>query len=83
VKDDPSGNDFGHQESRNGYDTQGSYYVQLPDGRLQQVNYNVNGDSGYVAEVIYEGQAQYPDQQQQQHSYQPAPQQWWSDFHYS
>ncbi|XP_076059587.1 uncharacterized protein LOC143036224 [Oratosquilla oratoria] len=66
VKDDYSGNDFGHQEARDGYDTQGSYYVQLPDGRLQKVSYIVNGDSGYVAEVTYEGEAQYPE-------YKPAP----------
>ncbi|XP_053650920.1 pro-resilin-like [Cherax quadricarinatus] len=64
VKDD--GNDFGHQESRDNYDTKGTYYVQLPDGRLQKVIYYVNGDSGYVAEVSYEGEAQYP-------AYQPAP----------
>ncbi|XP_064122113.1 pro-resilin-like [Macrobrachium nipponense] len=66
VKDDYSGNDFGHQEARDGYDTQGSYYVLLPDGRLQKVSYNVNGDSGFVAEVTYEGEAQYPE-------YHPAP----------
>ncbi|XP_047471420.1 cuticle protein 7-like [Penaeus chinensis] len=66
VKDDYSGNDFGHQETRNDYDTQGSYYVLLPDGRLQKVAYTVNGDSGYVAEVSYEGEAQYPE-------YHPAP----------
>ncbi|XP_066981526.1 pro-resilin-like [Macrobrachium rosenbergii] len=70
VKDDYSGNDFGHQESRDGYNTQGSYYVQLPDGRLQKVTYTVNGDSGYVAEVSYEGEAQYP---QPSGGYQPAP----------
>ncbi|XP_042239585.1 cuticle protein 19.8-like [Homarus americanus] len=70
VKDDYSGNDFGHQESRDGYDTQGSYYVLLPDGRLQKVDYTVNGDSGYVAEVTYEGEAQYPAAQP---SYNPAP----------
>ncbi|XP_069972830.1 cuticle protein 7-like [Penaeus vannamei] len=66
VIDDYSGNNYGHQESRDGYNTQGSYYVQLPDGRLQKVTYYVDGDSGYVAEVTYEGQAQYP-------AYQPAP----------
>ncbi|XP_076059588.1 uncharacterized protein LOC143036225 [Oratosquilla oratoria] len=66
VKDDYSGNDFGHQEARDGYDTQGSYYVQLPDGRLQKVSYTVNGDSGFVADVTYEGEAQYPE-------YKPAP----------
>ncbi|XP_042236067.1 cuticle protein 8-like [Homarus americanus] len=32
VNDANSGNDYGHNEGRNGYDTQGSYYVQLPDG---------------------------------------------------
>ncbi|KAK8392398.1 hypothetical protein O3P69_014634 [Scylla paramamosain] len=68
VKDEYSGNDFGAQEARDGYDTQGSYYVQLPDGRLQKVTYTVNGDSGFVAEVTYEGEAQYPQQ-----SYAPAP----------
>ncbi|XP_042859591.1 cuticle protein 18.6-like [Penaeus japonicus] len=66
VVDDYSGNNYGHQESRDGYNTQGSYYVQLPDGRLQKVTYYVDGDSGFVAEVSYEGQAQYP-------AYQPAP----------
>ncbi|XP_063589578.1 uncharacterized protein LOC134766573 [Penaeus indicus] len=66
VRDDYSGNDFGHQETRNNYNTQGSYYVLLPDGRLQKVTYTVNGDSGYVVEVSYEGEAQYPE-------YKPAP----------
>ncbi|KAK8392564.1 hypothetical protein O3P69_014752 [Scylla paramamosain] len=69
VKDDYSGNDFGQEESRDGYNTQGSYYVLLPDGRLQRVNYRVEGDSGFLAEVSYEGEAQYPQQQ----SYGPAP----------
>ncbi|XP_063601179.1 uncharacterized protein LOC134777282 [Penaeus indicus] len=46
-------------ESRDGDYTQGSYYVQLPDSRLQKVTYYVNGDSGYVAEISYEGEARY------------------------
>ncbi|XP_064111981.1 pro-resilin-like [Macrobrachium nipponense] len=71
VKDDYSKNDFGHQENRNGYDTKGTYYVQLPDGRLQKVTYYVNGDSGYVAEVSYQGEAYYP---QPAKGYPPAPQ---------
>ncbi|XP_027227393.2 cuticle protein 21 [Penaeus vannamei] len=66
IKDDYSGNDFGHQEARDGYKTEGNYYVQLPDGRLQQVEYTVDGDSGYVAEVSYEGEAKHPE-------YIPAP----------
>ncbi|XP_063884607.1 cuticle protein 21-like [Scylla paramamosain] len=69
VKDDYSSNDYGHQETRDGYNTQGSYYVQLPDGRLQEVTYTVNGDSGFVAQVMYHGEAQYPTQQ----SYGSAP----------
>ncbi|XP_037801913.1 uncharacterized protein LOC119596649 [Penaeus monodon] len=56
VSDDSSSNEFGHQEARDGDHTQGSYYVQLPDGRLQTVTYFVDGDSGYVAEVNYEGE---------------------------
>jgi len=51
---------FGHKEERNGYQTQGLYYVLLPDGRLQKVAYTVDKDSGYVAHVSYEGTAQYP-----------------------
>nr|XP_027216607.1 pro-resilin-like [Penaeus vannamei] len=68
VNDPPSGNDFGHQEARDGPNTQGSYYVLLPDGRLQKVTYTVNGDSGYVADVTYEGEASTP------RPYTPAPQ---------
>ena len=67
VKDDYSGNDFGHNEARDGYNTQGSYYVLLPDGRLQKVTYTVDGESGFVAEVSYDGEAQYAEE------YKPAP----------
>ena len=31
-------NKFGQEEQRDGYNTQGSYYVNLPDGRTQKVN---------------------------------------------
>ena len=77
VKDDYYGANFNAQESRDGYNTQGAYYVALPDGRTQKVTYYVDGDSGYVAEVSYEGEAQYPEQQSYQPakpSYKPAPQ---------
>ncbi|XP_042893376.1 pro-resilin-like [Penaeus japonicus] len=70
VNDQPSGKNYGHQEARDGPNTQGSYFVLLPDGRLQRVTYTVNGDSGYVAEVVYEGEAQYPSTQR---PYTPAP----------
>lgn len=58
---DYSGNDFGHHDSRDGDNTEGSYFVLLPDGRLQTVTYYVDGDSGFVAEVKYEGVAHYAE----------------------
>ena len=71
MKDDYSGNNYGHQETRDGYNTQGTYYVLLPDSRLQRVDYTVSKDSGFVAQVSYEGEAQYP--QQQGNGYGPPP----------
>ncbi|KAG7161013.1 Pro-resilin-like 173, partial [Homarus americanus] len=73
VRDDYSGNDYGHEESRDGYNTQGTYSVLLPDGRVQRVTYYVDGDSGYVAEVTYEGEASTQPTIPPQHSYRPAP----------
>ena len=60
VKDQPSYNDYSHQESSdgNGYVT-GSYRTLLPDGRTQTVNYKADDYSGYVADVKYEGEAKY------------------------
>ena len=40
--------------------TSGSYLVYLPDGYLQTVTYHVDGSAGYVAQVEYKRQAQYP-----------------------
>ena len=68
VKDDYTSNNYGQDEKREGYATSGSYYVALPDGRLQRVSYSVDGDGGYVAEVSYEGEAQYPAEK----AYKPA-----------
>ena len=59
VKDDYSGNDFGHTETRDGYNTEGSFYVLLPDGRIQKVTYTVNKDSGFVATVEFEGEVKH------------------------
>ena len=33
-------------EKSDGSRTSGSYYVALPDGRVQKVTYSVDGDSG-------------------------------------
>ncbi|XP_042226799.1 cuticle protein 21-like [Homarus americanus] len=73
VKDEYVGDVFGHQETRDGDNTQGSYYMQLPDGRLQTVTYYVDGDSGYVADVKYESEAHYPDSHETREYARPRP----------
>jgi len=59
VADDHSGVQFTKQEDRQDYNTQGSYRVALPDGRVQTVSYTADED-GFQAQVAYEGEAQYP-----------------------
>ena len=61
VEDAPSYNSFGHQETSDGKVVTGSYRVALPDGRVQTVTYKVDGYSGFVADVQYEGVAKYPE----------------------
>ncbi|KAI9552953.1 hypothetical protein GHT06_020838 [Daphnia sinensis] len=60
VKDKESYADFVHSESSDAKVTTGSYRVELPDGRTQIVSYRAD-DSGYTADVQYEGEAQYPE----------------------
>merc|ERR1739844_658341 len=67
VADDYSGSTWGATEQRDGYATSGSYNVALPDGRIQTVTYRVDDAyGGYIADVTYSGEAQYPE-------YKPAP----------
>ncbi|XP_076061372.1 cuticle protein 21-like [Oratosquilla oratoria] len=73
VKDEESGNDFGQQEVRDDERTEGSHYVQLPDGRLQKVTYYVDGGSGFVAEVTYEGEAHYPEPESSEETIYTSP----------
>merc|ERR1712060_909030 len=62
VHDDYSGAAFQQTESDDGTGVRdGSYSVNLPDGRIQHVNYHANDIDGYVAEVTYDGTASYPD----------------------
>nr|XP_027207755.1 cuticle protein 8-like [Penaeus vannamei] len=69
VADGYSGVNLGHSESPRRLQDEGSYSVDLPDGRKQTVKYVDNGD-GLVAEVSYEGEAQYPEHTP---AYKPAP----------
>ncbi|RVE40248.1 hypothetical protein evm_015102 [Chilo suppressalis] len=76
VKDEQSGNDFGHREARQGDRAEGLYYVLLPDGRKQTVEYEAD-ENGYKPRISYEdtglvsggynrnGQSGYQDYQNQ------------------
>merc|ERR1712141_579598 len=66
VQDDYSKANFAANENRDGDVVTGEYRVALPGGRTQIVTYTANGYDGYVADVKYEGVAQYPE-------YKPAP----------
>merc|ERR550534_3257379 len=62
VADDYSKAAFSQTESNDGTGVvEGSYQVNLPDGRVQTVTYHANDIDGYVAEVSYAGEAQYPE----------------------
>merc|ERR1712055_52384 len=62
VADDYSGAAFNQAESNDGTGVvEGSYSVNLPDGRTQHVNYHANDYDGYVADVTYDGVAAYAD----------------------
>merc|ERR1712018_373361 len=70
VADDYSKSTFNAEETSDGAsNVQGSYRVALPDGRIQTVTYTSNAYDGYVADVTYEGTAQYPEAK----PYHPAP----------
>ena len=77
VKDEYSGQDFGAEEARSGYNTDGEYTVLLPDGRKQIVTYKVSDEeSGFVADVRYEGEAReydYKPNYNPKPVYKPAP----------
>ena len=70
VKDDYTYNDYAHEEVADdkGY-VKGSYRVLLPDGRTQTVTYTADDNTGYVADVKYDGEAKYPSYD----SYKPKP----------
>jgi len=74
VEDNSSGNQFGHSETSHAGDTEGTYHVLLPDGRLQTVEYTVRRHAGFQATVQYQGIARsvYQPVESQAYSY-PSP----------
>lgn len=80
VQDSYTGTSFDKSEAQDAYgNLQGSYRVNLPDGRVQVVTYTADHEHGFVADVSYEGVAQYPEEpkggygQHHEPAYHPAP----------
>ncbi|XP_046400460.1 pro-resilin-like [Ischnura elegans] len=58
VKDAYTGNDYSHSESGDGSGSvRGEYRVLLPDGRTQIVTYTATDQTGFNAQVTYQGEA--------------------------
>merc|ERR1711936_1214396 len=56
VVDPAGGNAYGHRETSSGKGcVEGEFRTVLPDTRTQIVKYSVCPDTGYVAQVTYEG----------------------------
>ncbi|CAG9773589.1 unnamed protein product [Ceutorhynchus assimilis] len=54
VDSPPSGTLFGQSETGDAQGrVVGSYYVLLPDGRLMNVEYTVDGESGFVPRITF------------------------------
>ena len=79
VKDDYSGASYQKSETQDAYGVVGgSYTVALPDGRTQIVTYTADHEGGFIADVKYEGVAQYPPEPKEGYghappAYHPAP----------
>merc|ERR1719192_1149041 len=50
----------------------GSFTIALPDGRIQTTTYTADHYNGFVAEVTYSGEAQYPPEPKGGYGH-PAP----------
>ncbi len=63
VSDSYSGANFNAKEDSDGKNVNGAYQVHLPDGRVQTVTYTADHYNGYIADVKYDGQPQFPKHQ--------------------
>lgn len=63
------GIDHDHKAQSDGDVVKGEYRTLLPDGRTQIVRYTADWKNGYNAEVIYEGEATYPEPKPTQKPY--------------
>ncbi|XP_042234985.1 larval cuticle protein A3A-like [Homarus americanus] len=73
VRDEYAGTNFGHSEDSDGNTVQGTYNVDLPDGRKQTVNYVADHSQGYVADVQYYGEPQHPHKYNPPVTFRPSP----------
>ncbi|XP_045610777.2 adhesive plaque matrix protein-like, partial [Procambarus clarkii] len=69
VADNYHGTNFGHSEKREGYRTEGQYFVDLPDGRRMVVKY-YSDETGYHPTITCENTQPYP---QHKPVYKPEP----------
>nr|XP_027213842.1 uncharacterized protein LOC113806893 [Penaeus vannamei] len=74
AQDENTGHNFGHEETRQGHRTQGSYYVSLPDGRVRKVSYYVEPNSGFVARLSYEGDVSHDRENDEKREHRPGSQ---------
>lgn len=56
MKDQQTGSEYSHTETRDGDRAQGEFNVLLPDGRKQIVEYEADQD-GFKPQIRYEGEA--------------------------
>merc|ERR1712001_533775 len=73
VDDDYSKANFKKTETQDAYgNVAGSFTIALPDGRLQTTTYTADHENGFIAEVTYSGEAQYPPEPKGGYGH-PAP----------
>merc|ERR1712083_694448 len=73
VADDYSKANFKKTETQDAYgNVAGSLTIALPDGRLQTTTYTADHENGFIAEVTYSGEAQYPPEPKGGYGH-PAP----------